>query len=64
VDVTGASGELTVMVELLFQTLSYTFVADLAKTGTTLVNRFMGLYNPADNIPVVVAVATTQVSVR
>ncbi len=49
-----ASGELTVTVELLFQTLSYPFIADLAKTKTALVDSFMGLYNPADNVPVVV----------
>jgi hypothetical protein len=53
-DVSGASGELNVMVELLFQTLSYPFIADLAKTNTVLVDSFMGLYNPADNVPVVV----------
>ncbi len=53
-DVSGASGELNVMVELLFQTLSYPFMTDLAKTDTVLVDSFMGLYNPADNVPVVV----------
>jgi hypothetical protein len=53
-EVPSASGELTVTVELLFQTLSYPFVADLAKTETVLVDSFMELYNPADNVPVVV----------
>jgi hypothetical protein len=48
----GATGRLTVAVELLYQTLSYPFVADLANTDTDLVNNFMGLYNPADNVPV------------
>lgn len=57
VDVSGAQeGQLTVTVELLFQTLSYPFVADLAKTSTPLVQSFMGLYDPADNVPEVVAV--------
>jgi len=40
-------------VELLYQTLSYPFVADLATTDTELVNRFIGMYDPADNVPVV-----------
>ena len=62
VDVIGEKGKLTVTVELLFQTLSYTFVADLKNTPTDLVQSFMGLYNPADNVPVVVA--GTQISVR
>jgi hypothetical protein len=53
-DVLSASGELTVTVELLFQTLSYPFIADLAKTKTALVDSFMGLYNPVDNLPVVI----------
>ena len=45
----------------MYQTLSYPFVADLATTGTDLVNRFMGMYNPADNVPVVLARAQTSV---
>ncbi len=53
IDVTGTRGRLTVTVELLYQTLSYPFVADLATTDTNLVNNFMGLYNPADNVPVI-----------
>lgn len=52
IETTGAKGRLTVTVELLYQTLSYPFVADLATTDTILVNNFMGLYNPADNVPV------------
>lgn len=62
VDVSGTTGKLTVTLELLFQTLSYAFVADLENTPTDLVQSFMGLYNPADNVPVVVA--GTQISVR
>lgn len=61
-DVSRASGKLTVMVELLFQTLSYPFIADQAKTETALVDNFMGLYNPTDNVPVLVDAA--QMSVR
>jgi hypothetical protein len=62
VDVTGANGNLTVTVELLFQTLSYPFIEDLAMTPTPLVQNFMGLYNQEDNLPVVVA-ATPQMTV-
>ncbi len=60
-NVAGAKGRLTVTVELLYQTLSSPFVADLAKTETDLVTRFMGLYNPADNVPVVLDWTQTQV---
>ncbi len=55
IDVAGAKGRLNVTVELLYQTLSYPFVSDLANTNTDLVNDFMSLYNPADNVPVVLA---------
>jgi hypothetical protein len=53
INVANAKGRLNITVELLFQTLSYPFVTDLANTGTDLVTRFMGLYDPADNVPVV-----------
>jgi len=59
-DVSGATGELTVTVELMFQTLSYPFVEDLRKTQTGHVDRFMGLYDLEENVPVVIA--ATQVS--
>ena len=62
IDVAGAKGKLTITVELLYQTLSYPFVTDLAKTNTDLVNRFMGMYDQAENIPVVLD--RTQISVR
>jgi len=58
----GAKGGLTVRVELLFQSLSYPFIADLGATGTVLVERFMGFYDPADNVPVVIA--KTELSVE
>ena len=61
-DLSGATRALTVTVELLFQALSYPFVADLSAVDTPLVERFMGLYNPADNVPVVVA--TTEITVN
>ena len=61
INVAGAKGRLTITVELLYQTLSSPFVADLAKTETDLVTRFMGLYNPVDNVPVVLDWTQTQV---
>jgi hypothetical protein len=62
INVASANGMLNITVELLYQTLSYPFVADLANTNTNLVNRFMGLYDLADNDPVVLD--RTQRSVR
>lgn len=53
----GVSGALHVTVELLFQSVSHPFVADLALTNTDLVNRFMGMYDPAANTPEVLAQA-------
>jgi len=53
INVASANGMLNITVELLYQTLSYLFVTDLATTETELVNRFIGMYDPADNVPVV-----------
>ena len=58
VNVSSAKGQdLTVTVELLFQSLSFPFVEDLNVTTTPLplVQKFMGIYDPAENKPVVVA---------
>lgn len=49
--------KLTIRAELLFQSLSYSFMEDLAQNDTSLVNDFMGFYRGEDNIPVVVAAA-------
>jgi len=62
INVAGANGRLSITVELLYQILSYPFVADLANTSTDLVNRFIDRYNLADNVPVVLD--RTQISVR
>lgn len=62
INVAGAKGRLTITVELLYQTLSYPFVTDLANTNTDLVATFMGLYDPADNVPVLLDMK--QISVR
>ena len=61
IGVAGAKGRLSITVELLYQTLSYPFVADLANTNTDLVTRFMGMYDPAGNVPVVLGQAQTSV---
>jgi hypothetical protein len=53
-EISNVSNGASVTVELLFQVLSYPFVADLENTQTGLVQDFMGMYNPADNTPVVV----------
>jgi hypothetical protein len=44
-DIGGANTPLIVSARLLFQSLSYPFVADLATTDTELVTRFMGMYD-------------------
>jgi hypothetical protein len=62
INVASAKGRLNITVELLYQTLSYPFVADLAKTKTDLVTRFMGLYVPAENVPVVLGRTQTLVN--
>jgi hypothetical protein len=59
--VDAAAGALEVTVELLFQTVSNTFLTDLAQTTTDEVTRFMTMYDPAKNLPEVLAAG--QVSV-
>ncbi len=50
VDIAGVTGSLHVTAELLYQTLSYPFVTDLAVTeNDDLVDLFMGMYDPAAN---------------
>jgi len=44
-DIGGANTPLIVSARLLFQSLSYPFVADLATTDTELVTRCMGMYD-------------------
>ena len=61
VDVRGASGSLTVSVELLYQTVSYRFAADLASTPTPAVERFGTLMSGATRRAEVVTSASTTV---
>lgn len=56
-----ASGPLTVSVRLLYQPVSYRFVADLGSTPTSQVQRFNGLWAGAQRAPAVVAAASATV---
>jgi hypothetical protein len=51
IDLAGATGSMDITVELLYQTVSYPFIVDLAKDETDLVNQFMVMYDPAENAP-------------
>ena len=55
IDLEGASGPFTVTVELLYQSISSSFMQDLSADSTKLVDRFIGFYNDADRSPVVIA---------
>jgi len=60
-DLAGASGSVDVAVELLFQTLSYPFVSDLARTDTDPVRRFVDMTGGVADPPVVLASSTIRV---
>jgi hypothetical protein len=55
VEVGGATGPFTVSAELLYEPLSYQFVADLLADETALTERFGKYYATADRSPLVVA---------
>ena len=61
IGIAGLTGNLHVTAELLYQTLSHPFVTDLKVNPTQLVDRFMGMYDPAANKEEVLAVATDTV---
>jgi hypothetical protein len=54
-EVGGAAGPLTLTAELLYEPLSYQFVADLLTDETDLTERFGRYYGQADTAPLVVA---------
>ena len=54
IDVSEAVGGLTINVELLFQSLSFPFVKDLAQNDTGLVNVFMQMYEHEENVPIII----------
>ena len=54
-EIGGATGPFTVSAELLYEPLSYQFVADLLADETELTERFGGYYRQTDTAPLVVA---------
>jgi len=41
---------------MLYQSLSFGFAQDLAQDSTSQIDRFLGFFNNADRMPVVIAV--------
>jgi hypothetical protein len=60
-DLRGRDGAVDVTVELLFQSMSSPFVADLARTDTELVQRFVDMVGGAADPPVVLASSAVSV---
>ena len=54
-EVRETTGPFTVSAELLYEPLSYRFVADMLADGTELTERFGGYYRETDRAPLVVA---------
>jgi hypothetical protein len=61
IDVSGRSGQLQIIAELLYQSIKPAFVADIAGHDTPAVNRFVGYYDAADKTPELVQTALLQV---
>jgi hypothetical protein len=55
IDTTGHSGPFEILVEMLYQSISYGFIRDLRLHETDLVNEFLGYYEEMDKMPVVIA---------
>ncbi len=55
IDTRGHSGPFEVLVEMLYQSISYGFIRDLHQYDTDLVNEFLGYYQEIDKMPVVIA---------
>ena len=51
----GHSGPFNVTVELLYQSIAYPFIRDIQQYDTPSVAEFLGFYEQADKLPVVVA---------
>ena len=51
----GHSGPFEVLVELLYQSISYGFIRDIEQYDTDLVKEFLGYYEQADKMPIVIA---------
>ncbi len=57
----GYTPPFTVTADLLFQSVSYRFIQDLARTPTPEVTRFLAFYNEGDNVPVRISGDAVQV---
>ena len=55
IEIQGHSSPFLVTVELLYQSISASFMQDLSVDETDLVDRFVGFFNTADRSPVVIA---------
>jgi hypothetical protein len=55
IEIEGHSGPFLVTVELLYQSISASFVQDLSEDETDMVDRFMGFLDTADRSPVVIS---------
>jgi hypothetical protein len=55
VDARGHSGPFEVLVELLYQSISYGFIRDIKQYDTDQVKAFLGYYEEADKMPIVIA---------
>jgi hypothetical protein len=62
IGVAGSQGPFAAAVKLLYQSISYGFVRDLRQYDTELVREFLGYYEHADKLPVVIA--TVQATVE
>jgi hypothetical protein len=54
-NVPPGTGSVTVTAELLYQSVSHPFAADLRNSHTDLVERFLGMYDASDRAPTLVA---------
>jgi hypothetical protein len=55
IDLEGNSGPFQMTAELLYQSISYSFMQDLGEDETEQVERFIGFFNEADRSPVLIA---------
>jgi hypothetical protein len=55
IDLKGSAGPFRVTAELLYQSVSYSFVQDLLDDRIDQVNLFIGFFNGSDRFPVLIA---------
>ena len=56
------AGPFTATVELLYQSISSSFAADIRKNVTNFINTFGDMYDAADKLPT--TIASTEISVE